>query len=212
MIDQAVFDWAAVAIAVVVACFFADYTLTHLGARAAARVRDRWRIEGSYEMNPTWERQIDSGRWFGWRVLLVPAALALLLATIRILAGLLDVYADPAYFGFAVGAMLLIQAPILVLHALNLETFRLLAEPDAAEGSIRYRRWFGYRQSTVYLLGFAVLWLALWLPSQQAFFLGGMASCAIFARRFAQLAAGARTAPRPAAVASASTPAPETRG
>jgi hypothetical protein len=194
VIDQVVFDWAAVAILVVVGCFFADYTLTHLGARAAGRVRDRWRIEGSYEMNPTWERQIDSGRWFGWRVFLVPAALALMLATIRVLAGLLDVYADPAYFGFAVGAMLLIQAPILVLHALNLETFRLLAEPDAAQGSIVYRRWFGYRQSVVYLVGFAVLWLALWLPSQQAFFLGGVASCAIFARRFAQLAAGARTA------------------
>jgi hypothetical protein len=194
VIDQVVFDWAPVAISAVIACFFADYSLTHLGARASARVRDKWRIEGSYEMNPAWERQIDSGRWFGWRVVLVPAALAVLLAVLRILAGFVDFYADPAYFGFAVGSMLLIQGPILVLHAVNLETFRLLARPDAAEGSIVYKRWFGYRQSIVYLLGFAALWVALWLPSQQAFFLGGAASCALFARRFTQLATQARSA------------------
>jgi hypothetical protein len=195
VIDRVLFDWAPLAIAAVVAAFFADYSLTHVGARASERVRDRWRVEGSYEMNPVWERQIDSGRWLGWRVLLAPAAIAAVLVTIRLLAELVDVYADPAYFGSAVGAMLLIQAPILVLHGLNVQTFRLLAEPDAAEGGIVYRRWFGYRQSQMYMLGFAVVWLVLWLPSQQAFFLGGTASCGLFARRFAQLATKARGQP-----------------
>jgi hypothetical protein len=200
VIDRVLFDWAPIAIAAVVGCFFADYTLTHVGARANELVRDRWRVEGSYEMNPTWERQIDSRRWFSPRVVLTPLAIALVLVTIRVLAEVVDVYADPAYFGAAVGVMLLIQAPILLLHGMNLQTFRLLLDPTAATGGIVYRRWFVYRQSVVYVLGFSVLWLVLWLPSQQAFFLGGAASCAVFARSFWRLAAKAR--------ATAATPAP----
>ena len=199
MIDRVLFDWAPVAIALVVGCFFADYTLTHVGARASELVRDRWRVEGSYEMNPVWERQIDSRRWFGPRVLLVPLALAGILSLLRLLAGLVDVYADPAYFALGVGTMLLIQAPVLMLHAANLQTFRLLADPTAVVGGIVYRRWFVYRQGIVYLAGFAVLWLLLWVPSQQAFFLGGVLSCGVFARRLAQLAKAARTAPPTAA-------------
>lgn len=197
MIDRFLFDWAPFAIAAVAGCFFADYSLTHIGARANELVRDRWRVEGSYEMNPTWERQIDSRRWFGWRVFLTPTLIALVLVVIRVLADLVDIYDDPAFFSAAVGVMLLIQAPILLLHAMNLQTFRMLTDPAAAEGGIVYRRWFVYRQSLAYLLGFGVIWLVLWLPSQQAFFLGGAASCALFARRFWRLAAKARSTQLP---------------
>jgi hypothetical protein len=194
MIDHVLFDWAPVVIALVVGAFFADYTLTHLGARAAERVRDRWTVEGSYEMNPTWEGQIDSRRWFGWRVLVAPAAVAATLGAVRFLAGLdgeafdpeLLIF-DPAYFAFAAGVMLLIQAPVLMLHAANLQTFALLADPAAAEGGITFRRWVAYRQGTRYLAGFAVLWLVLWLPSQQAFFLGGAVSCLTIAWWFGRL-------------------------
>jgi hypothetical protein len=192
MIDRTLFDWAPLSIAIVVGSFFADYALTHLGARAAEGVRDRWGVEGSYEMNPTWERQIDSGQWLSSRVVLVPAFLILALGTLRFLATVFDFYADPAWFGLAVGTMLLVQAPILMLHAANLQTFRLLRDPTAVEGAIRYRRWLVYRQSMVHLAGFAVLWLLLWLPSQQAFFLGGALSCALWARRMGQLGAAAR--------------------
>ena len=192
MIDQTLFDWAPLAIATVAGFFLADYVLTHLGARAAEGVRDRWRVEGSYEMNPTWERQIDSGRWFSWRAVLVVLVIVGALGALRVLAGLVDVYADPAWFAFATGVMLLLQAPILMLHVANLHTFRVLADPTAIEGAIVYRRWFVYRQGMVYLAGFAVLWLLLWLPSHQAFFLGGALSCGLWARRMAQFGTAAR--------------------
>jgi hypothetical protein len=191
MIDRVLYDWAPLAIATVVGFFLADYVLTHLGARAAERVRDRWSVEGSYEMNPTWERQIDSGRWFSWRVPAVAGALAVLLAAVRALVGL-DVGLDPAFFGFAAGLMLLIQAPILIAHATNLQTFRDMAEPTAVEGGLHFSRWYTYRQGAWYVLRFGVLWLLLWLPSQQAFFLGGAASCLLWARRMGQLATAAR--------------------
>jgi len=212
MIDQVLFDWAPVAIATVVAFFLADYVLTHLGARAAQRVRDHWSVEGSYEMNPTWERQIDSGRWFSWRVPAVAGLLALLLIGVRLLVGPdilvpdfgLGFGLDQAFFGFAVGLMLLIQAPILMAHATNLQTFRDMAEPGAVQGGLRLSRWYAYRGTAGYVLRFGILWLLLWAPSQQAFFLGGAVSCLLWTRRMAQLAAAARpsipTVPAPATV------------
>jgi hypothetical protein len=215
MIDRALFDWAPLAIATVVGFFLADYVLTHLGARAARRVRDRWSVEGSYEMNPTWERQIDSGRWFSWRVPAVAALLAVLLGAVRLLAGSglfgpglfgLDEGPDPglgavldtgmasAFFGFAVGLIALLQAPVLMAHATNLQTFRDLADPSAVQGSMHFSRWYTYRSGAWYVLRFGILWLLLWLPSQQAFFLGGAVSCLLWTRRMAQLGTAARTA------------------
>ena len=207
MIDRAMFDWAPVAIGTVVMFFLADYVLTHLGARAAQRVRERWSVEGSYEMNPTWERQIDSGRWFSWRVPAVAVLLAVLLGAIRLLLtpGLfgfddgVDLGLDPAFFGFAAGLMLLLQAAVLMAHAANLQTFRDLADPTAVQGGIRFSRWYTYRQGAWYVLRFGVLWLLLWLPSQQAFFLGGAVSCLLWTRRMAQLGAVAKASARSAA-------------
>ena len=192
MIDRVLFDWAPVAIAVVVVAFFADYLLTHLGARASQRVRDRWSVEGSYEMNPTWEQQIDSGRVFSPRAALTAALLAASLTVVRLLAVPGGEPLHPAIFSFAVGVMLLLQAPVLMVHAANLQTFDDLLDPTAVEGGVHYRRWFVYRQGAWYVARFGILWLLLWLPSQQAFFLGGAASCFVLARRFAQLGIEAR--------------------
>src|SRR5207244_64280 len=139
--------------------------------------RERWSVEGSYEMNPAWERQIDSGRWFSWRVPGVALLLAVLLGAMRILVAPeafgVSLGFEPAIFAFAVGLIALLQVPVLYAHATNLQTFRDLADPSAAEGGVRYRRWFVYRQGAGHFVRFAVIWLLLWLPSQQAFFLGG---------------------------------------
>src|SRR5262249_48765389 len=150
VIDQVLFDWAPLAIAAVVVAFLADYVLTHLGSRAARSVRERWSIEGSYEMNPAWERQIDSGRWFTWRVPAVALLLAGLLGAMRVVVAPdsfgVDLGFEPAIFGFTVGLIALLQLPILYVHATNLQTFRDLSDPTSADGGVRYRRWFVYRQ------------------------------------------------------------------
>lgn len=88
----------------------------------------------------------------------------------------------------------LLQAPTIMVHAKNLQTFRDLADPTAITGSVRFSRWLVLRQAAWYLVRFAVLWLVLWVPSQQAFFLGGALSCLLFGRRLAVLPAAKRTA------------------
>lgn len=77
-------------------------------------MRERWSVEGSYEMNPTWERQIDSGRVLWPRVFFVAALLAASLSVVRLLAWPGGNPLAPAAFGFTVGLMALIQVPILM--------------------------------------------------------------------------------------------------
>ena len=190
MIDRVVYDWAPVVTVVAVMTFFVDYALTRVGASLSHMASERWSIEGSYELNPTWVEHIDSGRWFSWRIVRSAAAIAFLLAAMWVVVAYGELY--PAFFAFAAGTILLLQAPVVMLHGQNIVTFHALADPSSAVGTLQVRRWFAYRQSAGYCLAFVALWLVLWLPSQQAFFLGGALSCVLFARRMWRLASDAR--------------------
>jgi hypothetical protein len=196
MIDRVVYDWAPLVALVAVATFVLDWSLTHIGAAASVKVRDRWAAEGSYELNPTWQSEIDAGRRFTWRMVGVAVALAALLLAMRYVVELGEL--DAAIFAVAAGAVLLLQAPTIMVHANNLQTFRDLADPTAITGSVRFSRWLVLRQAAWYLVRFAALWLVLWVPSQQAFFLGGALSCLLFARRLAVLPGAARRSTAPA--------------
>ena len=202
MIDRVLYDWAPLVALVAIGLFVADWTLTHVGAAASKRVAERWAVEGSYELNPTWQSDVDAGRRFTWRMVGVAVALAGLLLAMRYVVELTEL--DPAIFDVAAGAVLLLQAPTIMVHANNLQTFRDLADPTAITGSVRFSRWLILRQAAWYLVRFAGLWLVLWVPSQQVFFLGGVLSCLLFARRLAVLPGAERrsTAPAPASSAS----------
>jgi hypothetical protein len=201
VIDRVLYNWAPLVALVAVGLFVVDWTLTHVGAAASKRVAERWAVEGSYELNPTWQAEVDAGRRFTWRLVGVAVALAALLLAMRYVVELGEL--DPAIFAAAAGAVLLLQAPTIMVHANNLQTFRDLADPTAITGSVRFSRWLVLRQAAWYLVRFAALWLVLWVPSQQAFFLGGALSCLLFARRLALLPAAARrsAAPAPASAA-----------
>ena len=195
MIDRVVYDWAPLVALVAVGTFVLDWGLTHIGAAASQKVRERWAIEGSYELNPTWQAEIDSGPRFSWRLVGVAAVLVALLLAMRYLVEFAEL--DPAFFAVAAGAVLLLQAPTIMAHATNLQMFRDLADPTAITGSVTFSRWLTLRAAAWYLVRFAVLWLALWVLSQQAFFLGGALSCLLFGRRLAVLPAARPAAAKP---------------
>ena len=192
MIDQVLYDSAAIVTGLAVATFLVDYSLTRVGARLSVKAADRWSVEGSYELNPTWVEHIDSGRRFSWRILFTAVAVAYVVAGTRLLVGFAEL--DPAFFAFVAGALLLLQAPVVMLHGQNLLTLSGLADPISAIGALKIRRWFAYRQAAGYCIGFAVLWLVLWLLSQQAFFLGGATGCLFFGLRMWRLGTDARRA------------------
>jgi hypothetical protein len=196
MLDQTGIDWGVLAAIVVAATFVLDLTLTLLGARASERVRDRWSVEGSYELNPRWQSQIDARRLLSPRFVLVAAGIPVVLIAERQL--LLVAELDMTFFAAGIGAFLLLQAPTIMTHVANLTTLRDLADLTAFEGRVRLSRWFVYRESAWHYARFSALWLLLWVGSQQAFFLGGAFGCAVIAtqhRHLGTLARAGITAP-----------------
>ena len=167
MIDQRLFDWAPLVVAVTVAAFVADWLLTVAGARAYVAVRDRWSVEGSYEMNPSWMSSVESGRLLTVRVLAVAGLVVMLLGGVW-LAGtyLEDLYPTDSgiavmFFSLGAGALLLVQAPTLMNHVRNLTQFRAMSDPTAVIGQLRVSRWLTLSQVAWIYLDFAVLWLLL---------------------------------------------------
>jgi hypothetical protein len=200
VIDRTLLDWGLAAVFLPVLGFALDWLLTHLGAAAYRAVAGVWSVEGSYELNPRWQPEVDAGRRLSPRLLLTAAAMLALLVVLWQLCLALGGYdtailgPEPgqAAFGFAVGALLLVQAPTVMSHAANLAQFRALADPTAVSGGLRVRRWVAYRQSSGMYLRFAALWLALAILSLQGFFAGGVFGCLSVALRFRRLGEAAR--------------------
>ena len=189
MLDANLFNWAPLVVVLPTIAFLIDWVLTLAGARAVARVSDRWSIEGSYELNPAWAAAVDSGRWFNFRAFLVADLLVVLMIAIRLVSELARL---PWAFALAAGMLLLVQAPTLMNHAANLIMFRDLRDKTAASGQLTITRRLALNQAAWLFLRFAALWLALWVPSQQAFFLGGAIGCVVVGVRFWRLVPGAR--------------------
>jgi hypothetical protein len=190
MTDRTLFDWGPLVAVLALVAFVLDWSLTHVGARAFRAVRHVWDAEGSYEMNPTWRAEIDSGRWFSWRAVAAGAILVSLIVAMWLVIDLGGL--DAAFFALAAGVVLLLQAPTLLMHAGNLQTFRALADPTAVTGALHLRRWFLYHQSAWAYLRFGALWLVLAALSRQAFFLGGALGCVLFGWRLLRLSRAAR--------------------
>lgn len=209
MLDHNLYAWGPLVVAVAAGAFIADWLLTVAGARAQVAVRDRWSIEGSYEMNPYWVASVESGKWFTPRVVLVAALLLGGMALFWVLAA----GTAPAVFGAGAGALLLVQVPTLMSHASNLVIFRAMLDPSAMSGHLHLRRWYALDQVAWLYLRFAVLWLALWAVSAQLFFLGGAFGAGFVGLRFRRLSREARneaTAPIVTGTAVEEAPGPST--
>ena len=191
MLDENLFRWAPVVAVLPGIAFLVDWLLTVAGAKAAAQVRDRWSVEGSYEMNPVWAAAVDRGAWVNWRILLVAALIAALMGVLWLTTRLVEL---PAVFALGAGMMLLVQAPTLMNHAGNLAQFRALADKNAASGQLTISRRLALSQVGWLYLRFAVLWLVLSAASLQAFFLGGAIGCLVVGVRFWRLSRAARRA------------------
>ncbi|HSB91415.1 MAG TPA: hypothetical protein VLD63_15470 [Anaerolineales bacterium] len=154
--------------------FAGDYALTIAGARLyrTSGAKDLLGFDGSYELTPVYQSDIDRERRLSWRFIV-----ALLLSS-GLLGGLWWVSVDlgfgPALFAFGVGAMLLREVPVYLRHVHNLWLFRHLEELRVAPGShIEYPRSLVYRLSATDMAVMAVAWLTLALLLGSWFFLGG---------------------------------------
>jgi hypothetical protein len=165
--------------------YISDYALTVTCARLyRAGACEKFVFEGSYELTPFFQRDIDSLRAISPRFLAMWLLSGLFLSAIWLLAAqsLRQMYA------FGLGALVLVQLTIHIRHLRNFSTFRSVNRSDCVRGRIEYSRPFLLQQSSIELFCFSALYAILFVFTQSWFVLGGAASClstAIKHRRWA---------------------------
>lgn len=155
--------------------YCSDYYLTIAGARLYAQ-QDKIKFEGSYELNPLFEKEIDALRHISPRFVAM-----LILSTLALLFVGLTLEADMrGFYVFMLGALLLIQLTVHVRHLRNRLLFRHAVRPDAMTGRLEYRRGVVLRASAFEILEFAVLYAFIYAFTPAGpFVLGGAFACAM---------------------------------
>jgi hypothetical protein len=181
--------WLALSLWVCI--YIADYALTIWGARLYEQGAYAYiRFDGSYELNPLFERDIDQHRRISRRFLLMLVATSLLIWFIW-RGTQLRLFPSVA-FTFLLGALLLMEVPVLIRHARNLFMFSTLLSTSDVRGQISYPRWFSLQTSAVEFGLFALLFLIIGLLTSPWFFFGGAFGCLRIAVQHWQLARRAK--------------------
>lgn len=174
--------WAG--LAVWATLFISDYALTLTCARMyQSGVRDKIAYEGSYELTPYFQKDIDSLRRVSPRFILSLLWSSALLFVVWRLVG----HSVPEMYAFALGAMILVQLAIHMRHFQNLFLFRAAAS-DAVRGRIEYFRQLVLRSSSFQMIEFSGLFFALFAFTHSWFVLGGGVICLSVAGKHWRLA------------------------
>jgi len=176
MIEKSLVEHFWLGPAVWTVLYLLDYALTIHGARLKrACPQDRYRIEGSYELTPYYQPDVDSLHRFSWRLfLMIPVGWSILGMTwvLTVRGG-----SFPEVYLAFLGAMVLVELPIFGRHFMTSSFYRDMALPGAAKGSIEISRWVIYRRSAVEFFSFSALFLAVFILEQDWLFLGGALKC-----------------------------------
>jgi hypothetical protein len=156
-----------------VTLYISDYALTIYGARLYKDASQYFSVEGSYELTPYYQQDINALRLVSVRFLLALFGSTFILSAVRGLAR-----GFPAIFAFTCGIFLLMEVPVHVRHIRNIALYKQLKTGIAATGQLSYARWFVYWLSATEIFVFAVVFLLSSLLLTSWFFLGGAVMCA----------------------------------
>ena len=164
--------WSGVVVWVVL--YISDYSLTLVCARLYRQgVCDKIAFEGSFELTPYFQADIDALRTVSPRFLAALIIGLVYLAAIRWLAA----ESQPGLYEFVLGAAISSELAIHVRHLRNLFLFRTIVRSEAIQGRIYYSRPIILQMSSVELLGFSVLFGVLAIFTSSWFLMGGTAAC-----------------------------------
>jgi hypothetical protein len=169
------------------ALFMSDSNLTVTCARMyQAGVREHIVFEGSYELTPYHQADIDALRRFSPRLLLALVAASALLGCLWLLS-VAGSFA-PNVYETALGALILIQLTIHVRHIRNYFLFRAVLAGEGIAGQVHYTRPTMLTHSSVELFTFAALYSLLCILTASWFIFGGAVACALVGTKHRQLA------------------------
>ncbi len=158
--------------------------------------RERIAFEGSYEITPYYQGDVDALRMASPRFLLALVATCAIQAMLWYVA--MGTQVLPQAYLFAVGMMVGAQLTIHVRHIRNLFLFRAILAGDGITGRIEYGRPVMLRLSAVELTSFAGLYAIVAAITLSWFILGAAVICVAMAANHRTLA---RTRPAKASAA-----------
>jgi len=150
--------------------YVSDYALTIVCARLYAR-QETIVFEGSYEITPFYQRDIDSFRAVS------PRFIFILLLTLGFLWILNESSPAPELWQFALGALIGVQLAIHTRHLRNLVLFRSINHTELVRGHIEYGRSVVLRASSWECFAFSGFFLTLCAFTRSWFILGGAVAC-----------------------------------
>ncbi len=175
--------WAGLSVWILL--FVSDYTLTLVCARLYQKgVRDKIVFEGSYELTPYFQRDIDALRRVSPRFVWALVAMSVVLFVFWQVTRSLLV---PEMYFFLLGALISTQLALHTRHLRNLFLFRAAAT-DAVRGRIEYSRRVSLRASSIDMLTFSGLFLVVFVFTHSWFVLGGAFACGSVAAKHWRLA------------------------
>lgn len=178
MFEQLFIDNIVFALIVWIVIYAGDYYLTIYGARLyLANGKDHLSIQGSYELTPTFQKDVDNLRLVSPRFFAFVVLSSILIGFVWFLS--VRVLEIPEFYVFLLGGLMLREAVVHIRHWRNITTFRLAAQPHAMQGTISYSQWTSYRMSAMELFVFAVLYLLIGLTVSSWFLLGGAFACVV---------------------------------
>lgn len=174
--------------------YISDYAFTIVCARQyRSGVSEKFVFEGSYELTPYFQRDIDSLRIISPRFVAAWFVSGLLLAWVWFL----SLQSAREFYAFLLGSMILIELTIHIRHLRNYSMFRGFNDPNCVRGRIEYSRLFILKNSSREMFAFSGLYFGLFAFTQSWFVLGGAAACLSTAIKHHRLArvASSKVAP-----------------
>lgn len=172
--------------------YVSDYGMTLACARLyRAGADQKVAMDGSYEITPYFQSDIDKLTRLSPRFIFALALLEMALILVWLLAK-----ETPEFYQFALGYFILLELAIHVRHMRNFVLFRGMLT-DQVIGRIEYERSFMLRVSSMELLAFSGLFLLTFAFTLEPFVLGGSVGCFLTALKHRVLAR--KQAARPAA-------------
>lgn len=163
--------------------YVSDYALTIACARMY-RAQDKIVFEGSYEITPLYQADVNALRRVSPRFLLVLVGSTVYVALARLLAG-----PSSGLFGMyelVLGALILIQATV---HTRHLRNWHLFARTVIfLKGRLEHPRGIMLRHSSFELIVFAGLYTGIFAVTGSLFVLGGAFACGVLALNHWRLA------------------------
>jgi hypothetical protein len=169
--------------------YVSDYALTITCARLYGRQKTIV-FEGSYEITPFFQRDINSLRIVSPRFVFV---LLLTLGFLGFLWILNQSSPAPELWQFVLGALIGIQLAVHTRHFRNLFLFRALNNTDSIRGRIEYSRPVLLRGSSWEWFEFCGFYLMLFAFTESWFILGGAVTCFSLGVKHRRLAAKLHT-------------------